>query len=279
MSRSGGLSALILGIGSLLACNEATLSLFPKAEAGGTASAPGRSGAPVAGDANASSIGTGAAGWGGGAQTGAAGSTANGLVGQWALDGDPNDAVGANDGTLQGTSSFVADAGRGQVLRCDGKSPGFAIANLTTSSFSYAFWVWTDTPSNQSGGALEGNALLWANTASAIDDFTLSVMKDRLDYVGYDQTTAGSSKLVDGTWHHVALTREDGGSVFLYLDGVQDGTCRAGSGPVTGNPQVYVGGDPVDHRYFTGLIDDLRQYDRALDPDEVQTLFETTVLP
>jgi Concanavalin A-like lectin/glucanases superfamily len=279
MSRSGGLSALILGIGSLLACDEATLSLFPKAEGGDTAPVAGRSGASVAGDANASSGGIGAAGSSGGAQAGASGSTAKGLVGQWPLDGDTKDVVGANDGTLQGTASFVTDASRGQVLRCDGKSPGFAVANLTTSSFTYAFWVWTDTPSNQSGGALEGNALLWANTVGAIDDFTLSLMKNRLDYIGYAQTTAGSSNLVDGMWHHVAVTREDGSSVFLYVDGVQDGTCRAGSGPVTSTPQVYVGGNPIDHYYFTGLIDDLRQYDRALGADEVQTLFTTTVLP
>jgi hypothetical protein len=287
VSRRGWLSALILGIGSLFACNEVTLSLFPKAdaltEAGGTPPVSGTGGVSVAGNANAGSGGTGAASSGGGAgagaQVGAAGSTAKGLVGQWPLDGDTNDAVGTNDGTLQGAASFVTDASRGQVLRCDGKSPGFAVANLTSASFTYTFWVWTDTPSNQSGDALHGNALLWANKVGAIDDFTLSVMNNRLDYISYDQTTAGSSNLVDGTWHHVAVTREDGGSVFLYLDGVQNGTCRASSGPVTGNPRVYVGGNPLDHRYFTGLIDDLRQYDRALGAVEVGTLFKTTALP
>ena len=282
------LSALILlaGFGSLLACNEATLSLFPKADAltdtGGTAPLSGTSGASVAGDANAGSGGTVAAGSGGGAGTGAqagATSTADGLVGQWPLDDDTNDAVGVNDGTLQGSATFVTDADRGQVLRCDGQGAGFFVANLTSASFSYAFWVWTDTPSNQNGGALEGNPLLWANTAGAVDDFTLSLMNNRLDYIGYSQTTAGAANVVDGTWHHVAVTREDGDSVFLYLDGIQDGSCDAGSGPVTSNPLVYVGGNPVDHRYFTGLIDDLRQYDRALGADEVQTLFTTTALP
>ncbi len=173
----------------------------------------------------------------------------------------------------------MTDADRGQVLRCDGQSPGFAVANLTSASFSYAFWIWTDTPSNQNGNALEGNALLWANTAGAVDDFTLSLMDNRLDYIGYSLTTAGSADVVDGTWHHVALTRADGATVFLYLDGIQDGSCDAGSGPVTSNPQVYVGGNPVDHRYFTGLIDDLRQYDRALSAAEVQSLFTTTALP
>ncbi len=272
------LSALILGIGSLLACNEVTLSLFPKADTLAEA------GATAAGGTAAANAGSGstAAASSGGADAGAAGAaavTAEGLVGQWPLDGDPSDAVGANDGLLQGTASFTTDVSRGQVLRCDGQSPGFAIANLTSQSFSYAFWIWTDTPSNQNGNALEGNALLWANTGGAVDDFTLSLMNNRLDYIGYNQTTAGSANVVDGTWHHVALTRADGGRVLLYLDGVEDGACDAGSGPVTSNPQVYVGGNPDDHRYFTGLIDDLRQYDRALGAGEVQTLFTTTALP
>ena len=293
MRRSCRLGALLLGFGSLLACNEATLSLFPKSdvmtETGGGGPLSATSGAPFAGDTNAGSGGSGAAGTGGsgaastggvaGAEMGAATSTPEGLVGQWPLDADANDAVGANDGTLQGTTNFITDASRGQVLSCDGQSPGLVIANLTSPSFSYAFWMWTDTPSNQNGGPLDGNALLWANTANAVDDFTLSVMNSRLDYISYDQTTAGSANVVDATWHHVAVTRQDGGSVFLYLDGVEDGSCGAGSGSVTSNPQVYVGGNPVDHRYFTGLIDDLRQYDRALGADEVQMLFATTALP
>jgi len=284
---NGRLSALILGSASLLACNEVTLSLFPKADAltetGGSAAASGNGGASIAGDVSAGSGGTSAAGSGSaagaGAEAGAPTPSVEGLVGQWPLDADADDAVGTNDGTLQGNASFTTDASRGHVLRCDGQSPGFAIGNLTSSSFTYAFWVWTDTASNQSGGPLDGNALLWANTAGAIDDFTLSVMNNRLDYISYDQTTAGSANVVDGTWHHVALTREDGGTAFLYLDGVADGSCGAGNGPVSSNPLVYIGGNPVDHRYFTGLIDDLRQYDRALGADEVQVLFTTTALP
>ncbi len=229
---------------ALLGCDEATLSVLPL-------------GSSAAGGAPA----------------------AAGLVGHWPFDSDASDPLGMNDGTLQGGAVLVSDPVRGQVLECNGTDASVLLENRTSNDFSYALWIWTNTPSSQGGGALEGDALLYSNTTGEIDDFTLAVLNDKLSYVSYNQPSTGTLSVVDGVWHHVVVTRRDGERVALFLDGEVDGDGNSGTGPVLNNPMLHVCTNPTDGRYFQGRIDDVRQYDRVLTPDEVRALYLETRLP
>jgi hypothetical protein len=88
----------------------------------------------------------------------------------------------------------------------------------------------------------------------------------------------------DGEWHHVACTW-DGSALVLYLDGeVVDRDDSQSGAVVHSDRPLYVGrGDNGYTSYYAmdGGIDDVRVYDRALDADEVGSLYEgaTTAEP
>lgn len=77
------------------------------------------------------------------------------------------------------------------------------------------------------------------------------------------------SELTPNTWSHLAATY-DGANFILYVNGGQ-----VASRPQTGSIQpstglLTLGGDPTFGQYWTGLIDEVRIYNRALSSGELQ---------
>ncbi|MEU6367413.1 sialidase family protein [Streptomyces sp. NPDC046931] len=83
----------------------------------------------------------------------------------------------------------------------------------------------------------------------------------------------------DGRWHHVAL-RRGGGQLTLFIDGTALGTADV-PGSVSRNSPfgVHIGQRLDGRAFFTGAIDDVRVYDRALGDDEIAALRTGTRLP
>jgi len=194
-----------------------------------------------------------------------------GLIGRWTLDSDPNDSVGDNHGVLLGGASFAKDALRGNVLVCNGTDAGVQVKNTLGLSFTYAAWLWSTTTSSVGSSAIEGDPLIWSNDPAGIDDFALAVLNDRLSYINYNEKATGTASVINGKWHHIAATRQDGARVALYVDGQADGDGNSGTGVVSANPNVYFCGVPGG-RHFEGLLDDVRLYDHVLSPSEVASL-------
>ena len=86
----------------------------------------------------------------------------------------------------------------------------------------------------------------------------------------------GAAALALNTWTHVALTY-DRANMRLYVNGTEVAiqpttyTMSASAGPLR------IGGNNVWGEYFTGLIDEVRVYNRALTPTEVQADLNTAV--
>jgi hypothetical protein len=79
--------------------------------------------------------------------------------------------------------------------------------------------------------------------------------------------------IADNRWHHCAATY-DGKKVALYVDGK-----FAAAKPIklTVNPKQAILGaryDLVPHETWHGTLDNLRIYNRALNPAEIYTLFQ-----
>ncbi|AVH55440.1 MULTISPECIES: sialidase family protein [Streptomyces] len=75
----------------------------------------------------------------------------------------------------------------------------------------------------------------------------------------------------DGQWHHLAL-RRGGGQLTLFIDGTAISTADV-PGSVSRNSPfgVHVGQRMDGRAYFTGAIDDVRVYDRALSDAELSS--------
>ena len=80
----------------------------------------------------------------------------------------------------------------------------------------------------------------------------------------------------DGNWHQVAITGT-GTSGVLYKDDSPDGYFTYGN-PISNTNDVWIGKD-YSSKYFNGLIDPVRIYNRALSADEISTLYNNTNSP
>ena len=57
-----------------------------------------------------------------------------------------------------------------------------------------------------------------------------------------------------------------------FVNGVLDGVSNGGTGLLTANPVIHFGGNTLDGRYFLGLMDEVRAYNRVLSDAEVAAL-------
>ncbi len=91
-------------------------------------------------------------------------------------------------------------------------------------------------------------------------------------------TVTGTTKLVLNTWTHIASTY-NGSVLRLYINGVQVSTANVtGNMAATTNP-LRIGGTTALSQYFTGLIDEVRIYNRALSQSEIQTDMNMPIAP
>ena len=82
--------------------------------------------------------------------------------------------------------------------------------------------------------------------------------------------------LPTGSWTHLAVTY-DGSALRFYVNARSVSTTgKTGSITTSTNP-LTIGSDPFYGQYFTGLIDEIRVYDTALDTSQIQSDMTTPV--
>jgi hypothetical protein len=86
----------------------------------------------------------------------------------------------------------------------------------------------------------------------------------------------GPSALPVNTWTHLAATY-DGSFVRLYVNGVQVASAARTGDLATSTLPLFIGGNTYYGYYFAGLIDDVRVYNRALTPAQIQADMNTPV--
>jgi hypothetical protein len=91
------------------------------------------------------------------------------------------------------------------------------------------------------------------------------------------RAATGTAKLAANTWTHIAATY-DGTNMKLYVNGVLvRNVLRAGAILTTDGP-LHIGGNEVwGGEWFSGLIDEVRIYNRALSIEEIQADMTTPV--
>lgn len=183
------------------------------------------------------------------------------------------------DGRSAGTQSAVfAGAGVVQV-------PDNSAFNFATGDFSISCWVKTNVSSRmmiwaESGMNGSGDNQAWLRINDNSTDRRLRFAVE--DNTGGTILNVGDAAIpggvADGTWHHIVCVRT-GGNRKVYFDGVQiaDNT-NAVTKDVSGsqNQPFKIGAQQTAtgySNYFTGSIDDLVVYNKALTPEEVAELF------
>ncbi len=98
--------------------------------------------------------------------------------------------------------------------------------------------------------------------------------------VGDQKAVNGATLCADGVWHH-GVAVYDGSTLKVYLDGVEDGTDTWTVNPgYSGTADVAMGAYRSVHtedswaNFYTGDLDDVVVFDRALSAAEVMGLFK-----
>jgi hypothetical protein len=218
-----------------------------------------------------------------------------GLVGYWEL----NETAGitaadfsgnGNDGTLTNmtpSTDWVAGKIAGG-LDFDGVNDYIDIgtfdvigSGLTLTGWFNADTIGTNDPRiiSKANGTNETDAWWQLSTTHSGSNRYLRM---RVKAGGTPTTFADSSvNLTAGQWYLAVATYDNtSGMMKLYLDGteVASGTHAVG-GPVNADPTVPVaiGANGTVEQLFNGVLDDVRIYDRVLDPSEISQLHTMTV--
>jgi N-acetylneuraminic acid mutarotase len=201
------------------------------------------------------------------------------IVAHWALDETEgvvaHDSIGNNNGTLYGEPVWQPTGGKfAGALEFDGIDDYVEtdfILDPSKGSFSVFAWIKGGAPGqviiSQTDGTGSGAAWLWA-------DSSYGRLITRLMHPPFDPLVS-ESVITDVQWRHVGLVYDfDGLKRCLYVDGAEVAIDTDAVGGVGSNGGLYFGaGKTLDATsFFTGLIDDIRIYDRALSAEEVAEL-------
>jgi hypothetical protein len=213
------------------------------------------------------------------ATTDAAPAVPPGLVGAWAFDEGAGattaDASGnGNVGTLSG-AAWAAQGLYGSALSFNGGSmvrvPGSASLNVT-SAMTLSAWVQPTV--NQSGFRTILQREPYAYFLNASNHHAPLLPSGGGVFGGGVVWETGPTPNAVGAWTHVALTY-DGSSIRVFQNGVQVGIAAASGAIETNSNPLSIGGNAPYGEFFTGLIDDVRVYNRALTPQDIQADMNT----
>lgn len=213
--------------------------------------------------------------------------TDNGLTGYWPFDGNANDMVGTNNGTVYGNVTLTTDrkgnsngayqfnGSKGDYIKC--VSPGITgSAARTISLWAKADALSTSVQALFAYGDDDGSYLYGRRFEISLK--TGNLVFDR----GGTQISKPSSLVINNRWNHYTIVykgREAGETVdtlYFYVNGTFLSPLYTSSTNIvntTTQYPIYFGSLYNNQRYFKGAIDEVRMYDRALIGSEVKGLY------
>lgn len=189
------------------------------------------------------------------------------LVALWKMDETDGsiayDSTGLHDGTVMGVPVWQPEAGKeGGALEFDGST--FVVAgsvlNPSDGPFSALAWVKGGAPGQVIVSQQAGASWLMADPATG-------ALATELKSGGRLGKALSSDVVVtDGDWHRLGFTW-DGSNRRLYVDYVLVAVdTHDGLAASTGKILIGCGGKMIPGTFWTGLIDDVRIYSRAVNP-------------
>ena len=79
-----------------------------------------------------------------------------------------------------------------------------------------------------------------------------------------------------GQWYHVVTTRDGSGNCKLYIDSTLQNDTETTTGNVSNSHSKFIGKDTNAERFYDGVVDDVKLYNRALTPTEIKKNYNAT---
>ena len=203
----------------------------------------------------------------------------------YAFEGNALDTSGSgNDGTPNAVS-YVAGKVGSQAAQFNGTSSYVLIPRSIQDDFTVAMWVkTTDTAGSAGAQWWNGKGLVDGEVGGGGADWGTAIVNGKfvlgVGSTGGDTTIASSVNINDGTWHHIAATRDNtSGAMSVYVDGVLRGSGTGPTGSRTFPPSLRIGSLQTGNNFLNGTLDDVRLYDRILSASEIAGLVAPPAAP
>jgi hypothetical protein len=197
------------------------------------------------------------------------------LVSWWPADGNPADLTGGNAGVLKNGATFAAGEVR-NAFSLDGSNDFVQVSapsGLPVGNSARTIDFWFQTPVNLTTST--ESSLVQYGTASAGEMFGLITSQNapgKLYFYGNSADLAGTTTIQPNTWYHAAVTY-DGTTVKLYLNGqLEASAARTLNTVIDGNGLTF-GFRPDSNAHWTGLIDEVEIFSRALSASEILAIY------
>jgi hypothetical protein len=190
-----------------------------------------------------------------------------------------SDATGnTHTGTLAAGTTWNAAGRFGGALEFNGTTSGVTVQDAPaldlTTGMTLEAWVYPTAAMTGWHGVIGKDVDVFYLMASSATDtpaiggtFT----------AGGNSNTYAPSPLALNTWTHLAATF-DGAMVRLYVNGVQVAS-QAQTGALVTSANAMTIGNNIYGERFAGRIDEVRVYNRALTPGEIQSDMLTAIWP
>ncbi len=210
-----------------------------------------------------------------------------GTVSWWKAEGNANDSVDGNNGSLHGALSYTGgEVGQAFAIHSTADfitvpdSPALDMAG----PFTLEVWIQATpapgypfvrdifdkaTPVGVVPFTRNYGLFILPGTGTLVSNFEIAGSPGNFAQVN------GSRSVADGAQHHVAVTW-DGSNFVVFVDGQPDGSASfPGVVPVTNNAALTIGagGEGTFDGFKDGLIDEPAIYSRALTGSEIQAIY------
>jgi hypothetical protein len=212
-----------------------------------------------------------------------------GLVAHYPFDDNANDATPYNNhGTIGGNPTFVTRTGAtGKAIRFDGNKDSVLVKNavqLLSDFTTVSFWIRVDAKSTDPEAYVidfghwdqrwkislpQHLRIVWT-TNSKNTQFPNAIS---------DMDSKDGNELLLNTWWYVTMVH-DGTNDIIYINGVEVNKKPApGKLNATARPLCFGSNNVEGGQYFTGALDNVKIYNKALTAAEVRKLFQTGTTP
>lgn len=202
-------------------------------------------------------------------------------VSYWRMEGNSNDTWGSNNGTDTSITYSSGNGKFGQGAGFNGSSSLISIANATnlriTGALTLHAWI------NPNDATPSKNMVIFAkgdqNSAAGLDyTFTCNQRKIRAIVSTGSATNdlTGNAVLTNNAWSMIDVVYIPSTSFTIYVNGSQDIQTTTGiiSAIQSTTHSAAIGRDgDVSQDFFTGNIDDLAIFNRALTATEISNLY------
>jgi len=194
----------------------------------------------------------------------------SGMVSWWPGDGNANDIIGNNNGTLYGGPTFTYITGMvGMAFSLDGTYDYVEVPDSSsldiTDSITIDAWIYAH--------AL-GGRVVDKITAGGSNGYMLDTYNSHLRFIIDGVIVSGSTTLTTNTWYHIAgVYNRSEQKLRVYVNGAQDGFGNYSGSIPANNLTIRIGADSTGANAFNGIIDEVEIFNRALSQSEIADIY------